>query len=331
MKLSLKNDTKNQHFLSQSEQRLNASNPTSLIKKEMRIFEFDVIDRENFKIKLCSKKGKRIRQTLSLSDLFSFDVLSDSADRYNFEHLFQKYEEDVENITLALLDKLNEPGADVSSEILNILSIKYLNFVRNPYSAKKVLNTYPHLRKLKPTNPVHLANFERVLAGSKPQQKYLCEILEISESDYTDWLGVLFLILAPLANNESNFLNTMTEHLLGCKDYYVTVYIHTYENHSCLLSDRGFSTPLPEKDYLSFDFNLSSKSFIRYIFADIDSFVPGRMRAEEVEHFKLTKQISSLHIHNDLPSLSIYNKHVVYQCHSKVFCSDSICFGLDES
>lgn len=329
--MSLKNGTKNQHFLSQAEQRLNASNPMSANGKEMRIFEFEFVDRESHRIKLRSKKGTPIRGALSLSDLFSFDLLSDGADRYNFEHLFQKYESGVKDVTLELLGKLKAPGADVTSEILNILTIKFMNFVRNPYSAKKVLNTFPHLRNLKPTDPVHLANFERVLAGSKPQQRYLCEILKISESDYVEWLGVIFLVLAPLAKNESNFLNSMIESLLGNQDYYLTVFIHTYENHSCLLSDRGFSTPLPEQDYLSFDFNLSSKSFIRYIFSDIDSAASGCLTDKQIKIFKATKKISAVHIHDDLPSLSIYNKHVVYQCYSKVFCSDSICFGLDES
>lgn len=329
VKVDLKNKTKNQHFLSQSEQRLNASNPIPSDHKNARIFEFNVIDRENFKIEPCSKKGRPIRKSLSFIDLFSFDIPSNGDDRYNFEDLFKTYEHKVRDITLNLLSKLKTPGTDVASEIQSIFAIKYMNLVRNPYSAKEVLNTLPHLRNLKPTDNSHLANFERVLNGSKPQQKYLCELLNISKEDYTDWLGIIFIALAPLAKNESNFINTMTEHLLSNKNYYVAVIIYTFEDHSCLLSDRGFSTPLPENDHLSFDFNLTSKSFIRYIFTDIDSIVPGRMTEEEIENFKATKEIKSFHIHNDIQSLSIYNKHVVSQCNSKVFCSDPICFGLD--
>jgi len=36
----------------------------------------------------------------------------------------------------------------------------------------------------------------------------------------------------------------------------------------CLLSDRGFSSPIPEDKHLVFDFNLRSDAFVREVISD---------------------------------------------------------------
>ncbi|MBQ0641246.1 hypothetical protein, partial [Proteus mirabilis] len=66
--------TKNQHFISQTEQRLNAINPFDKDKNK-KIYSFSLIDRESYSIKLDSLNGFKISNTLSLNDIFSFDVL----------------------------------------------------------------------------------------------------------------------------------------------------------------------------------------------------------------------------------------------------------------
>jgi hypothetical protein len=326
--MDLKNETKNQHFLSQTEQRLNAANPDAIDKKNLRIYQFDLIDREAHEVKLHHEKGVTISNTLSLHDLFSFDVLNRKPDRYNFEKLFHQYEADTESRTLELIRKLDIPGADIGPEIVNLFAAKYLNFVRNPYSVKKILNTFPSLIGMQPTDPIHLANFNRVLAGRKPQQRYLCEKLDISEAEYVTWLAVIFLLLTPLAKGHGNIINKMIEGLFESRELYLMVFIHTYDEHSCLLSDRGFSTPADEDECLAFDFNLHSKGFIRYTFVEVDSKVPAWMSKDQVDVFKETKRIEARHIRNDLEALKIYNRHVAYQCHSQVFCSDLECYGL---
>lgn len=326
--MDLKSETKNQHFLSQVEQRLNAANPDAIDEKNMRIYQFDLVDREAHKIKLQCEKGVVIGRTLSLHDLFSFDVLDRKTDRHNFEELFRQYEAGVKSRTLELIRKLDIPGADIGQEIINLFAVKFLNFVRNPYSVKKILNTFPSLIGMQPTDPIHLANFNKILAGKKPQQRYLCEKLNISEEEYVSWLAVIFLLLTPFTKDGINFLDEMVKGLFESRDLYLMVFIHTYDKHACLLSDRGFSTPVSEDEYLAYDFNLCSKSFIRYAFTEIDSKVPSWMSKDQVDIFKDKKRIDARHVRNDLEALKIYNKHVVYQCHTQVFCSDPECYGL---
>lgn len=326
--MNLIDRTKNQHFVSQVEQRLNAIDPT-LDAKNQKIYSFTLKDRESLSIRLDSAKGKKICSVLSLHDLFSFEVLGKEAGRYNFEALFHRYESDIKENTDSLLSNLSSAGADIKNEITSLFLSKFLNFVRNPYSIKKVLNTFPQLANIHPTDPVHYANFRKVSLGRKPQQKYLCDKLNISEEDYIDWLGVIFLLLTPLDESNSNFLEQMVKGLFLDKDVFAMVIIYTYDEHACLLSDRGYSIPLPETDHMVWDFNLYSKGFIRYAFGDLEKLTPLSTPQELVFEYKsLPKSIDVHNIVNDLDTLRAYNQNVVHQCHSKVFSSSSACFGL---
>jgi len=322
--LNLKDKTKNQHFVSQVEQRLNAIESNS-----QKIYSFTLKDREALSVKLDSVKGKKIFATLSIHDLFSFDILGKEAERYNFEALFHKYESDIKVHTDSLLAKLPYAGSDIRDEVISLFLSKFLNFVRNPYSIKKVLNTFPQLCNVHPTDPVHYANFRKVLDGRKPQQKYLCGQLNISEQEYVDWLSVIFLLLAPLEQSSTNFFEQMVRKMCLDTGLFTMVLIYTYDDHSCLLSDKGYSIPLPDKDHMVWDFNLYSKGFIRYAFGILDKLAPPNAPKELVEKYK--SQPKSIDVHNivnDLDTLRKYNQNVVYQCHSKVFSSTPVCFGL---
>lgn len=322
--MGLQNVTRNQHFVPQVEQRLNAINPSAK-EENQKIYSFSLADRESYSVNIDSESGFKISNTLSLSDIFSFDVLEKEATRYNFEKLFHKYEVSVKANTESLISKLPDSRASIKSEILNIFLSKFLNFVRNPYSIKKVINTFHQLKGMYPTDPIHYRNFERVLNGRKPQQAYLCEQLGITEEEYVEWLSAIFLLLTPLEMGQPNYLEQIVKGLYENPDLSIMVLIYTYDDKTCLLSDRGYSTPLPENDHMAWDFNLYSHGFIRYIFVSIDQFAPKEL----AEKFKVGhKSISVRNIVNDLIALEQYNKHVVYQCNKNVFNSSSECYGL---
>jgi len=326
--MNLKDSTKNQHFVPQVEQRLNAINPIANDENQ-RIYAFNLIDRENYKIELSQSNGIKIIRTLSLNDLFSFDILEEGSQRYNFESLFQKYESNIKRNTQSLLGKLPTKDADIKPEILNIFISKFINFVRNPYSIKKILNSFPALTKVHPTDPVHYENFERILKGRKPQQKHLCEKLEISETDYTEWLSVIFLLLVPLDKENPNLLEQIIKNIYESRESFIMVMIYTYDEKTCLLSDRGYSIPLPEQDHMAFDFNLCSNAFIRYVFSNVDAIAPKAASKGLIESFKSMPKIINVHnFANDLNALEQYNKHVVYQCFKTVFNSSTECYGL---
>jgi hypothetical protein len=64
----LENLIRNQHFISQAEQRLNAMNPNTLPENQ-RIYEFNVVDRDVPVLKLQSPNGRKIENSLSWEDL----------------------------------------------------------------------------------------------------------------------------------------------------------------------------------------------------------------------------------------------------------------------
>ena len=167
------NDTRNQHFLTQGEQRLNALNPQAN-PSNLRIYSFKVVDRENYVLALEHPKGRPIGKNLSIFDLFSFDVLGNSSLRLNFEALFHKYERYIETHTNALLAKLNIGSSDIKAEIVDLFAAKLLNFVRNPFCIEKVLNTFPGIASYYPTDPALLADYRRIVTGRKPHQAHLC-------------------------------------------------------------------------------------------------------------------------------------------------------------
>ena len=70
------NQTKNQHFISQIEQRLNASNPEAAPAKQ-RIYEFEIVDRDCRVLRLSGSRGRPVANNLSMRDLFTFDIAKD--------------------------------------------------------------------------------------------------------------------------------------------------------------------------------------------------------------------------------------------------------------
>lgn len=322
----LENNTKNQHFVTRTEQKLNAANPEA-DDKNKRIYSFKLIDRENYRLVLEKPEGNRISKNLSASDIFSFDVASDSDKRFNFEALFQQYEGSVEMHTHNLLDKLKANDKDITLEIIKLFSAKLLNFVRNPFSVKKIINTFPRLAAHNPTNPELLKMYRRIIFGKKPHQAHRCSELGISNVQYLEWLRILFMLLMPLENGQPNLFDQIIKQLFEDRDNYLTVLVCEYDHESCLLPDRGYSQPIPNDPHMAFSFNLCGNAFITYAFTN--PYVPlNDTPHSELFDKMLTdrklfphKLVNVQFLRNNLELLAAYNGHVVYQCHERVFCS----------
>ncbi|MCO8577702.1 hypothetical protein KGP87_15375 [Burkholderia multivorans] len=320
------NDTKNQHFITRAEQRLNAANPQA-DDKNKRIYSFKIIDRENYGISLEKPDGNRISKNLSASDIFSFDVVGDSDKRLNFEALFQKYESQVATHTNNLLDKLKENNKDIKTEIIDLFSAKFLNFVRNPFSVAKIINTFHSLAAHDPTNPQLLTMYRRIVDGRKPHQAHRCSELGISNAQYLEWLRILFMLLMPLEKGQPNFFDRIIRKLFEDRDNHLAVWVCEYDHESCLLPDRGYSQPLPNGPHMALSFNLRRNAFITYIFADPRTLLAGKAHPEFLDKVLAdrksfpVKSIDVRFMRNNRELLAIYNGHVVYQCHERVFCA----------
>lgn len=322
------NDSKNHHFIAQIEQKMNAIDPTKA-KKSRRIYKFEVIDKDSHKITSLEEKGVKIGGSLSYEDLYTFSILDEGL-RENFEKIFQYYENSIEANTKSVLSKASTPNANIKSEILNIFRYKILNFVRNPYSIKKILNTFSELKGVIPTDPIHFENFERVLNGSNIQQDYLCEQLDITKDDYKEWLAIIFLLLNPMEENEINFLDQFIKRTYENPNSLIKVCIYTYDDETCLLSDRGFSFYELENNTTVWDFNLCSQGFIRYVFMNIEASVPQDTPQKILDMLKSTSNRVGWMIEpNDLIALEMYNQRTVELCYEHVFSSSLRCHGIE--
>lgn len=318
------NLTRNQHYLSQMEQRFNTSTPQASTKNQ-RIFEFDVLGRFE-KAELGEPKNPRIPATLALDDVFSFDVAPKANLRHNFEALFHRYEGSLSQYTEAVLTKAQAkalPG-DIKDDLLGLFAAKFLNFLRNPYSVPKMLDTFKSLIGRRPTDPALDGLLDLVLNGSKPHQAELCKRLDLSELQYQHWLGVLFMMLAELESPEGheNIFDGIVRALFNVKTTAVMVTISRHTNDKCLLSDRSFSSSIAKVGMDCIEFNLRHDSFIRFVFTNRAALLPadlGPRRAAMLERMEPTLAMD--YRLDDREGLAMYNLNVINQSHSRVFCS----------
>lgn len=323
----LENETRNQHYLTRVEQKLNAMNPQARPDNQ-RIYSFEVIDRENYGLALEGQNGRPIGSNLSLPDLFTFDVPGGSRLRHNFESLFHKYETHLEAHTKSLLAKLKVGSNDIKAEIIDLFAAKLLNFVRNPFSVVKVLNSFPVVAGCDPTDPALLTDYRRIVSGRKPHQARRCTELGISDAQYVEWLRLLFMLLVPMAAGQPNLFEQMIKVLLENRKIYVAACVCEYDSARCLLSDRGFSEPIENGAHMAFSFNLCATAFVDYFFIDPKTpLVQGKASPEFIERTAASwERLSEKRIHvafqsNDLGMLARYNRRVVEQCYKHVYCS----------
>jgi len=317
--------TKNQHFISQAEQRLNASNPSTK-RRSQRIHKFSILSRDQPHIKPTSQRGVSICNSLSYEDLFSFDIL-DKKVRSNFERVFGHYEAKIAPLTNTVLQE--NAGTLVTQGAFDLFVAKMVNYVRNPFSIIKVLNTFGAFAGYHPTDPAIYRTYERLLIGSRPHQSHLCMKFGVTTIQYEQWLRILFMLLTPPAPGHTNMLEQTLSSLFQDRNNALKIYVHTYASERCLLSDRGWTLPIEQEPHLVFDFNLNAHAFIRYAFFDYDALPNGPLPPRiKMALSQGPKQVPLYRTTNDLQALEIFNRRVVEQSFEHVFCSGMSAYGV---
>ena len=78
------------------------------------------------------------------------------------------------------------------------------------------------------------------MSGRKPHQAHLCAQLSISDAQYEEWLGALFMLLVPMADGRPNFFEETIKSLLESRKMHVAAFVCEFDSARCLLCDRGF-------------------------------------------------------------------------------------------
>jgi len=321
------NSSRNQHFVTHVEQKLNACNPESRGGR-FRIYSFQVADRDSYRLTLEQAHGRPIHSNLAMLDLFSFDVAGGMRLRSNLEELFQKYEQGIERQTRSLLEKLSRQNFDVKDELVELFAAKLLNFVRNPFCIEKVLNSFPGVASFQPTDAGLLATYWQIIAGRRPHQSYLCAQLGITDQRYAEWLRMLFMLLAPIGPDGANLFEGVIKGLLESRALHIGTFLAVYDQPCVLLSDRGFARPVADgPQIMAMSFNLCSTAFFDFAFADAATLLQGRANPMFLEHAlenwkrRAVATVNLTVTHNDRALLARHNRRVVEQCHSRVYCA----------
>lgn len=323
------NRTKNQHYISQVEQKLNSINP-EVDRSKRKIFEYEIVDRELDIYQKTKLTGVKIEQNLSFNDLYTFDILNDQT-RSNFEEFFCKYENKVEILTRNLIEKSVNNHPITEDEIFNLITCKFLNFIRNPFSIKKIINTFSQSLNYHPQEHFLAQEFKKInKTNILISQKHL-DYLKISIDDYINWLKIIFISLSVEMEGES-----LTEKLIKAtfdkKNRIILMRLNIYDSEICLLSDRGYVDQSQLfKDSFCMSFNLTKNAFITIITMDnsISSLRNANLGLNEyldmLEARGLTKmEIDRINLHvikNDIKILQAYNSNVRFQCSKNFYSS----------
>ncbi|MDP9123356.1 MAG: hypothetical protein M3N82_01940 [Pseudomonadota bacterium] len=311
------NATQSQHYLSQAEQRLNTSTPQAASKNQ-RIYEFDVIGRFH-DAKLGQPRNPRIRANLALDDVFSFDVKKNSTLRQNFEALFHAYEDNIVAHSEAVLQKAAANDNDgMNVEVFELFKAKLLNFMRNPHSVPKMLDTFRQITMVVPTDPDRRAQLDEVLNGNRPHEETTCKVLGLTRDQYTVWLGTQFMLLSDVATDQDSLFDQIVNSLFTNPAVVVLVWIGKYTEHRCMLSDRAATSSINLPGVDCIEFNLRHDAFIRYVFRHRNMFRP-ELTQQQID--AMPKVFNVYYSVDDMEHLRAFNQNVINQSHSRVFCS----------
>lgn len=334
--MSYENQTKNQHYISQVEQRFNSINGN-----EKKIYSFFLDERESCKIRLEKVKGKNIEQSLSFTDLYTYDFL-DAGARKNYEESFFKYEARIKDSTLSFMNKLNAKDKNIIDEVIDILSLKFLNFIRNPFNIKKSLNTFGLLAAYVPTDKTLQDEYKKLEKRDDDGISRICRTFGVSKEEYYKWMRVIFLSLMDASGNGRTMLDDLIANFITDKSVITAVWVYNFGEENAdkkvCLSDRSF-VDLSDGDdgSLIMAFNLTANCFIKFALVKIDSIINNspdlsiNIKDAREAYDLLPKQVV-IRLVEDCneadEALKNYNFNAVYQCHERVYCAINSIYGL---
>ncbi|MEM4382414.1 MAG: hypothetical protein QXX19_09325 [Candidatus Caldarchaeum sp.] len=350
------NPTRTQHFISQAEQRLNGIPPD-----RNRIYQFEIIDRENHILKLVSKNGVSIRNNLAIEDLYSFDKSGEL--RKNFENLFQRYEQRIKSAVEALEEKLlKKSDTDLGGLLYEIWLLKFLNIWRNPYGVKKCLNTFHMMTRFHPLDRYFLDCYRQIDNLQKSDLLEGFPDLDLSLKEYKEWLKVMLLLLMPNpkssarpGNHPGNLFEQIAYDLLTDTSFIRAVKIQMLSESFAgrfLLNDRSYfySSEPTDPNKLILNFNISDRIAMTFmivnpqeivnqditndpILKQYDPFTQNWLIQQSLAEITQNIQLRPVFddkeepVFDDKEEVEQFNQGMIFQARRYVFCSQKEVIG----
>lgn len=332
------NIKKNHHFISQVEQRWNASSDFSDTSKA-RICRYKILDKNIFKLEATNRP--LIKLTSAKDDLFTLELF-DSGTRLNLEKFFgvfeDKYNRIVSSFHSSVMYKIESAkdlskridAADLLSEIKYLQKIKFLNYIRNPHNIRNSLKYFSFCKDhiIRGTGPDFEAILNAINKSDKDQRKmYLCEIYNVTPAEFDSWIKLIIFFVYFDDENSVSTLDGMIDQYFKANELSTTVIISFYTDDTLcpLLPDTG-STIYPD---LSYRFNVSKHCFVYLHHLQIDSDYAEELakKACEESHKPYTDEMLSLFkeklARNFRLSLYVNNKDLLAR-HNKSCITESV-------
>lgn len=326
------NLTRNQHFISQAEQRSNCIDE-SRPKDKQRIYKFEIADRENSIVRLTNTAGVKIKTNLSFDDLFSLDVKSSNL-RKNLEDFFQKFEMDLVTATGLLISesKVNSGGDVLKDAAERVYKAKFMGWIRNPYLISRTIDMFVGLVGMHPTDPLLLAHFSDIRAGTKPHLAGVCARFGVTSEQYFQWLEILFLALMTPPGTTKSILESTVEKFVESEGNMCHLIVATFDDipgYRVSVPDTGYLQGTDDPNHNMFLFNLSRSAFAVFNVVKLSKQtlvnIPPRMM-EQIGSYNI--KFTAQHLHNNMNLLERFNVLAAYQAHSHIFCADPNIFGV---
>lgn len=295
------NNKRNHHYISQAEQRLNA-----LDENPNKIYKFK---KTGSSVVMVGTKAVGIINNLSAKNLFTFSN-SENGENYNFEDIFSRYENNITLLNRTFNEKMSINDENLNKEIYEIFSSKFMNIIRNPYSARLVVEMFSDLEKFIPSSEdINFIN-EKIMNFGNNNKDILCQNFGFSEDNYKKWLRIIFLTLGLYKHeNGSTPLDYLIkQEFLNTRNTVVKINVYKYDNERCLISDKGFCELKAEQGF-NLTFNIDKKCLVSFTFVSGNGETVDEKDSEFVIH------------NNDIDALKNYNSACIEQCHEHIFCS----------
>lgn len=328
----MKNPTKNQHYVSQVEQRSNCIDE-AVSNDKMRIYEFSIVDRDEYKIRLTRGDGVKIKKNLSYSDLFSFEVENGPL-RKNLESFFHKYETSLGANSRDLISAVRDNcGVSVVTALAaSFLKAKLMGVIRNPFCIGRTLSLFKSFDGLAPTDPQLLTIFRDISSGDKPHLERVCSAFEVTPKQYLDWLSIIYLALVVPPGSGVSILESMVDGLIASPGKMCHLILATFddvEGSRVLLPDTGYLQGTEDPHHNMFLFNVNKNAYASFSFVDlsVQTIVPvPEILRDRIRTYGLS--FSFQYHHNDFQLLRMFNALAVYQSIRHVYCADKSVYGV---
>lgn len=343
------NTTRNHHFISQVEQRWNASsnhdNPSLA-----RICKYEIVDKSSFELQATNRP--LIKNTSAKDDLYTLELF-ESGERLNLEKFFgvweDKYNKIISSFHSSIMYKIESnnitsksiDGSDLLEDIKYLQKLKFLNFIRNPHNIKKSLESFSFCKDfiIQGNGKEFESIFNSLVNNDKRQRDHICSKYGVSPAEYDSWLKLIILFVYYDDGISHSSIDGMIEEYFKAKELYTTIIISYYTDSALtpLVPDIG-SIVYPD---LTYQFNVSRNCFVLLKHTPIDSedTVMSVMRiceemnkpyTEEALNFfkkEMSGKINTFIRVNDKELLEAYNKHCIKESVEFVYSASPIVVG----